>query len=675
MAFQNADRAGRRFLKHHLGDDMIKIAEAASWADSDDAKARYPDSEDFHFSHTPFKSCAKFDMKRDCGFGGSGRCLITGIAQMVMRAIDPSLPVIERGDALKFVLHLVADIHQPLHTGFARDAGGNNIHLDTDPAMSLHQFWDLGLMQNVSVIGQEIFGDAKSEDSKIPSLGDRIVSHESILNFAAALATESTTMYTCKHAYTTETGRYILSNEALTNEYLESRSVIIRGRIRDAIARLTRLVNLMGATFFERKSAQFASKKTKPNSKFLSGSDTNTFSTLAIDFDIDEVVDLCQESQALLRLVPSPVVTTSTGAKMGEKSDYELLEDAIAVATIERLEIESQAVMNRVADSTNEVYTNIGGVDLDSITLVRIDRGVMITRKDILAKDPLYEALRVAEFNVQLVYGKRNRFERFLIDALIFKGYQLGVKDCEIILRYLKNGEVQKHDANRGVKSVSKLNSGIGLAYDGDAGRVVVDGYINFIPARINATRTESVFKQWEIEYINACKHSYDYWSRNIHIWSHIAQMWDHDFYTKIRDIVMVSKGNIRGYFLKTDVVNLIHRRLNVYKITDTESSSVNDDIYALIDTRIFEGALTPRIRSAITNAGFNMKMNSDPITKSSRVQKEIQDLSKVLSRDQSGNRKMKIIKNLILAPCPYDIQTSVVIEYDLEKIQVHEDI
>lgn len=52
-----------------------------------------------------------------------------------------------RAEALGQIIHLVGDIHQPLHTADRHDAGGNGVHLapltDPDPGPSnLHAFWD-----------------------------------------------------------------------------------------------------------------------------------------------------------------------------------------------------------------------------------------------------------------------------------------------------------------------------------------------------------------------------------------------------------------------------------------------------------------------------------------------------------------------------------------------------
>ena len=52
--------------------------------------------------------------------------------------------------ALLFLVHLVADVHQPLHAGFADDRGGNEV-LVYDPAtgqcVSLHKAWDTTILE------------------------------------------------------------------------------------------------------------------------------------------------------------------------------------------------------------------------------------------------------------------------------------------------------------------------------------------------------------------------------------------------------------------------------------------------------------------------------------------------------------------------------------------------
>ena len=58
--------------------------------------------------------------------------------------MDTSRDSAARTDALRFVLHFLGDIHQPLHTE-ALDRGGNGIKVCFDSACSkenLHSTWD-----------------------------------------------------------------------------------------------------------------------------------------------------------------------------------------------------------------------------------------------------------------------------------------------------------------------------------------------------------------------------------------------------------------------------------------------------------------------------------------------------------------------------------------------------
>jgi len=64
-----------------------------------------------------------------------------------MRLANPYLTPPDRAEALKFLIHLVADIHSPLHLGSASDLGGNALKgtFISTPGVALHTVWD-GLM-------------------------------------------------------------------------------------------------------------------------------------------------------------------------------------------------------------------------------------------------------------------------------------------------------------------------------------------------------------------------------------------------------------------------------------------------------------------------------------------------------------------------------------------------
>ena len=72
-----------------------------------------------------------------------GQNLYTQIQDMVAQLKNKSLPLKQRQEALRFLVHLVGDLHQPLHVGRDEDQGGNKIVVYWfDKKTNLHTFWD-----------------------------------------------------------------------------------------------------------------------------------------------------------------------------------------------------------------------------------------------------------------------------------------------------------------------------------------------------------------------------------------------------------------------------------------------------------------------------------------------------------------------------------------------------
>ena len=68
----------------------------------------------------------------------------------LMRAYEEQLSLLRKGndaekkDAIRFIGHFIADIHQPLHTGFGYDRGGNDhlLTLQGKKKSNMHSIWD-----------------------------------------------------------------------------------------------------------------------------------------------------------------------------------------------------------------------------------------------------------------------------------------------------------------------------------------------------------------------------------------------------------------------------------------------------------------------------------------------------------------------------------------------------
>jgi len=64
---------------------------------------------------------------------------------------DPKADPASKSEALKFVVHFVVDLYQPLHDEDDGDKGGNTRHsaVDRKPD-NLHWVWNTGLLENIN---------------------------------------------------------------------------------------------------------------------------------------------------------------------------------------------------------------------------------------------------------------------------------------------------------------------------------------------------------------------------------------------------------------------------------------------------------------------------------------------------------------------------------------------
>jgi len=80
-----------------------------------------------------------------------------GILGYADRLADASLSMEERAEALKFFVHFVGDLHQPLHCGHGDDSGGNRVRvLFRGEKYNLHSTWDSAMLGTQSASEEEM---------------------------------------------------------------------------------------------------------------------------------------------------------------------------------------------------------------------------------------------------------------------------------------------------------------------------------------------------------------------------------------------------------------------------------------------------------------------------------------------------------------------------------------
>jgi hypothetical protein len=134
-----------KFAQQLLNDtSSAYLANVATWADSYRREPEGAFSSVLHYIDSlddPPQSC-NVDYDRDCPEEG---CIVSAIANYSSRALQKSIDLKERQKALKWVVHFVGDIHQPLHVENVA-VGGNLINVTFNGAKSnLHSIWDTAI--------------------------------------------------------------------------------------------------------------------------------------------------------------------------------------------------------------------------------------------------------------------------------------------------------------------------------------------------------------------------------------------------------------------------------------------------------------------------------------------------------------------------------------------------
>jgi S1/P1 Nuclease len=162
VATNHLTPAARQQVQTLLGDETL--ADVAVWADQ--YLLGNHQTSFWHYVNIP-PDAASYDRDRDCprqpGVATGGRgdtwrdCVVDRIRYNQQRLADTSLDRADRAIALKFLVHLVGDLHQPLHA-LGVERGGNGIRVSvfgspdcryddgTPHPCNLHGVWDTELI-------------------------------------------------------------------------------------------------------------------------------------------------------------------------------------------------------------------------------------------------------------------------------------------------------------------------------------------------------------------------------------------------------------------------------------------------------------------------------------------------------------------------------------------------
>ncbi|EER20695.1 Nuclease PA3, putative [Perkinsus marinus ATCC 50983] len=240
----------------------VPMSNYSSWAD----EVKYgPDgnewkwSSSLHYADTP--DC-HFDYARDCK---NDYCVAGALKNYSRRVVDESLPLEQRQEALKFIVHFVGDAHQPLHIGKPEDLGGNKIavHLGfgEKPSTNLHSTWDSKLIYELEDQSDPIDGepswmiteDAVSDElDKGGKYADEIDDWiEDCEKYGLDVCVDSwlseSSKTACDYSYRHVNGSLIVDHDFLPMDYYNNRIEVVKEQLAKGGVRLTWLLNTVFA--------------------------------------------------------------------------------------------------------------------------------------------------------------------------------------------------------------------------------------------------------------------------------------------------------------------------------------------------------------------------------------------------------------------------------------------
>jgi hypothetical protein len=200
------------------------LADAAVWPDREGR--RITEFDRLHHVSIP-DDAAGYDQERDCK---ARNCMVEALNWFTSVIAEPEAPINVRLIALRYVAHLVGDMHQPLHAGRQEDRGGTEITVSYRAQITnLHLFWDFNVIEIEEGNAEEL---AKKLDESITP------------KQRAAWQSGEPKTWTDESFRLSRSNAYTLGESMeLSDEYVATALTIVRRRLAQAGVRLGWLLN------------------------------------------------------------------------------------------------------------------------------------------------------------------------------------------------------------------------------------------------------------------------------------------------------------------------------------------------------------------------------------------------------------------------------------------------
>lgn len=158
---QNGHRTVGETAEHHLKSRASKkidrilngqsLADASTYADEIKSDRAYDEYKPWHYANIPFSETYAEAEKNPKGD------IVFGIKECIRKLKSKSLSKKKEQFYLKMLIHLIGDMHQPLHFGLKEDRGANDFKVKWfNQPTNMHSVWDTKMIESYNMSYSEL---------------------------------------------------------------------------------------------------------------------------------------------------------------------------------------------------------------------------------------------------------------------------------------------------------------------------------------------------------------------------------------------------------------------------------------------------------------------------------------------------------------------------------------
>lgn len=135
IAENHLSKKAKKAIEKILGRESLAVA--STWMDDIKSDDAYDHTHDWHWVTIPGGKTYGESEKNSHGD------IVEATGRMIMILRNDTVQLADKKKALRFLVHLIGDLHQPLHVGTGEDRGGNDVKVKWFYENSnLHRVWD-----------------------------------------------------------------------------------------------------------------------------------------------------------------------------------------------------------------------------------------------------------------------------------------------------------------------------------------------------------------------------------------------------------------------------------------------------------------------------------------------------------------------------------------------------